>query len=157
MRLKIRCFRNLTKKVTSQCVSFLEHQKMLFVNIVIGVHRCSHFLKMRNLWNPCKRWAREDSNLRPMDYESTALTNWATGPLTCLFSPILRWFCQSLGHIALSYAPGAPDITALFSTKNPASNIILRRILANANCNGILVRVNKTSKLLRAAWMTQLS
>ena len=48
---------------------------MLIVNIVIGVHRCSHFLKMKNLWKPFKWWAREDSNLRPMDYESTALTN----------------------------------------------------------------------------------
>ncbi len=25
-------------------------------------------------------WARQDLNLRPFDYESTALTNWATGP-----------------------------------------------------------------------------
>ena len=49
---------------------------MLIVNIVIGVHRCSHFLKMKNLWKPFKWWAREDSNLRPMDYESTALTNY---------------------------------------------------------------------------------
>ena len=26
------------------------------------------------------KWARQDSNLRPTDYESVALTNWATGP-----------------------------------------------------------------------------
>ena len=28
-----------------------------------------------------KWWARSDSNTRPADYESDALTNWATGPL----------------------------------------------------------------------------
>ncbi len=29
----------------------------------------------RDFENAEKWWAREDSNLRPMDYESTALTN----------------------------------------------------------------------------------
>jgi len=56
--------------------------------------------KMDTIWTPSKktalppndsvegilndseflRWAQEDSNLRPTDYESAALTNWAMGP-----------------------------------------------------------------------------
>ena len=36
---------------------------------------CSYFLKTLEPRKPFKWWAREDSNLRPMDYESTALTN----------------------------------------------------------------------------------
>ena len=36
---------------------------------------CAYFLKTLEPRKYVKWWAREDSNLRPMDYESTALTN----------------------------------------------------------------------------------
>ena len=42
------------------------------------------------LWTiHCSSWAQQDSNLRPTDYESVALTNWAMGPKNCSYS-ILR-------------------------------------------------------------------
>ena len=56
-----------------------------------------------------KWWARQDLNLRPLRYERSALTNWATSPLwgflkikkflrRCEF--VLRW-CIIINHIVI--------------------------------------------------------
>ncbi len=60
----------------------------------------------------------------------TALTNRATGPLTCLFAAIRRRlkrlqlvdFANAWSRTCM-YAPGVFEKSALPTTKNPASNI----------------------------------
>ena len=56
-----------------------------FQGTVLWINSRFQFLTIKN-WNPAsirenKWWAKVDSNHRPHDYQSCALTSWAIGPL----------------------------------------------------------------------------
>ena len=78
------------------CWIFIGFLLRIFQSVVLRNVRIVIVL-LRLFW-----WARQDSNLRPIHYECTALTSWATGP-SCCIATLFIFFILKIYLKVLSY------------------------------------------------------